>query len=134
MTIKALLIRFFIGYLVLLVAAGLVLSHLPIKGGSWINTGILIGLVSWLCMSFGQKNKRYFTKNEKAAAVLGIVAIDLLLQFVLSLAALSGTGAKVGGGPLVFALAFTGLLHAALVYFFVGSTRKLLIKQKLIDA
>jgi hypothetical protein len=132
MTIKGLLLRFFLGYLALLIGAGLTLSYFGIKGGSWVNTGILIGLVYWVCMSFGQKNKRYFTKNEKIATVLGIIAIDLLLQFVLSAAALSGTNSNVGAGPLVFALGFVGLLHALVIYYFVGSSKKLLIKQNII--
>ena len=132
MTIKGLLLRFFLGYLALLVGAGLALNYFGIKGGSWVNTGILTGLVYWVCMSFGQKNKRYFTKNEKIATVLGIIAIDLFLQFVLSIAALSGTNSNVGAGPLVFALGFVGLLHALVIYYFVGSSKKLLIKQNII--
>jgi len=133
LTIKGLLFRFFIGYLVLLIVAGLTLSFFGIKGGSWVNTGILIGLIFWVCMSFGQKNGRYFTKSEKTTTVLGIIAIDLLLQLLLSLAATSGSSLNIGAGSLVFALIFVGLLHSVLIYYFVGSCKKHLIKQNIIS-
>ena len=133
MTVKGLLFRFFVGYLGLLIVAGLVLNHFGIKGGSWVNTGILIGIIFWVCMSFGQKNRRYFTKSEKTATVLGIIAIDLLLQFVLSVATISGSNLNVGAGPLIFALVFVGLLHSILIYYFVGSCEKHLIKQNIIN-
>ena len=133
MTVKGLLFRFFVGYLGLLIVAGLVLNHFGIKGGSWVHTGILIGIIFWVCMSFGQKNRRYFTKSEKTATVLGIIAIDLLLQFVLSVATISGSNLNVGAGPLIFALVFVGLLHSILIYYFVGSCEKHLIKQNIIN-
>lgn len=133
MTVKGLLFRFFVGYLVLLIVAGLTLSHFGIKGGTWVDTGILFGLIFWVCMSFGQKNGRYFTKSEKTTTVLGIIAIDLLLQFLLSLAAISGSNLNVGAGSLAFALVFVGLLHSALIYYSVGSCEKYLIKQNIIN-
>ena len=132
MTIKGLLLRFFLGYLVLIIVAGVILNYFSLKGGSWINTGILIGLVFWVCLSFGQKNKRYFTKDEKIATVLGMIAIDLLLQILLSVAALSATDAHLGVTPFVLALGFIGLLHGLVIYYFVGSIKKIMIKQKII--
>jgi hypothetical protein len=133
LTVKGFLLRFFLSYFVLLVVAGLTLSHFGIKGGSWVNTGILIGLVYWGCMSFGQKNGRYFTKNEKIVIVLGVIAIDLLLQFVFSVAAVSALKAGTGAGPLIFALGFVGLLHALLIYYFVGLCEKHLTKTNIIN-
>ena len=133
MTIKGLLLRFFLGYLALLIVAGLTLSYFEIKSNSGLNTGILVGIIYWVCFSFGQKNGRYFTKREKTTVVIGLIAIDLILQLLLSLAALSGKNLSLGADPLVFALGFVGLLHALVIYYFVGSFEKVLIKQKVIN-
>jgi len=133
MTIKSLLIRFFLSYVALLIIVGITLSYLGIKGGSWANTGILIGLLYWVCMSFGQKNKRYFTKNEKIATVIGIIVIDLVVQALLTTSALSSQGRNISLGSLAFALSFVGLLHAVMIYYFVSSSKKILIKQNIIS-
>lgn len=133
MTITGLLLRFFLGYVGLLAGASLTLGYLGIKGGSWINTGVLIGMVYWVCMSFGQKNKRYFTQQEKVIAVVGMLAIDVMLQLLISLAVFSEKQSTVGAGPIIFAVGFVGFLHAVVIYYFVSSSRKIMIKQNIID-
>ena len=132
MTLKGLLLRFFLGYLALLIVAGLTLSYFEIKGNSGLNVGILAGMIYWVCFSFGQKNGRYFTKREKTTVVIGLIAIDIILQLLLSLAALLDQNLSPSAGPLIFALGFVGLLHALVIYYFVGTIEKMLIKQKVI--
>ena len=133
MTIKGVLLRFFLIYSVLLILAGLVMGHFGIKGSSGVNIGILAGCVMWVCGAFGKKNRRYFSRNEKTMVVLGILAIDLLLQFIFAAAALAQSSLEMKAGALLVAVAFIGVLHAIAIYFFVGFARRPLVKQGIIS-
>lgn len=129
MSIAALLLRFGIAYVVLLVVVGVLLHLFGIQGNSGANTAALLGAVMWACLSFAKKNERYFSKNEKRRAVLGMVAIDLVIQagFSFALAALDPRPLPFGG--LVLVLLFLGVLHAAVIYFFVGLAGRQFAKQ-----
>jgi membrane protease YdiL (CAAX protease family) len=73
MSIPALLVRFTVIYVVLLVLIAVALNALGIKGNSGVNTAALLGAVMWTCFSFASKNKRYFSKEEKTRVVLGML-------------------------------------------------------------
>ena len=132
MTVKGLLLRFLLIYFMLLSLGGLIIDYFNIQAGSWINISILIGLVYWLCISFGKKNKRYFTKNEKRATILGIVTIDMLLQLIVGIVYIYSTNTKLNSAVLVTIISSIGLLHILIVYYLVGSIKKILIKQNVI--
>lgn len=133
MSIKGVLLRFFLFYTVLIVVAGLVMNHFGIKQSSGVNFGILAGCVFWVCGAFGKKNGRYFSRSEKTAVVLGLVVIDITLQLLFTAAALSQTPTGVSAGALIFAVGFVGSLHAIAIYFFVSFAKKPLIKQGVIS-
>jgi len=133
MTIKGVLWRFALAYVVAAIAAGTVLNMLGIKGGTGVNVGLLAGCTLWVCIAFGKANGRYFTSSEKTLAVTGMIVIDLALQLVVMLATLSQRTAGLHAGAMLFALAFVGLLHAVAIYFFVGMAGKQLAKQGLVE-
>jgi hypothetical protein len=134
MSIKGVLWRFALAYLAVVIAAGIALNYFGVEGGSWVNIAALAACVSWVCTAFGKANGRYFTSSEKTAAVIGLLAIDLVLQFVVTFAvALSRGPSQANSGALVFALVFVGALHAVAIYFFVGMTGKSLAKQGVIS-
>jgi hypothetical protein len=126
MSIAGVLVRFVLAYVLLMVAAGVVMNLLGIKSNSGVNVGILIGATLWPCMAFGQKNGRYFTPSEKTVVVLGMIAIDLALQLVVLLA----MGGKMNSKVLLGALAFVGALHAIGIYVVVGWGSRMLEKQQ----
>lgn len=132
MTIKGVLLRFLLVYTVSIIAAGLLMSHWGIKG-SGVNIAILAGCVAWVCGAFGKKNGRYFSGKEKAAVVLGLIAIDLSLQLLFGAAALSRSPSGVSTDALIFAVGFVGILHAAAIYLFVSVAKRPLIKQGVIN-
>lgn len=132
MTVKGLLLRFFLSYFMLLSLGGLIIDYFNIEAGSWVNISILIGLVYWICISFGKKNKRYFTKGEKRATILGIITIDMLLQFIVGLVYIYGTNTKLNISVLVSIVSSIGLFHMLIVYYLVSSIKKILIKQNVI--
>ena len=129
MSIPKLLFRFGIAYLVLLVVVGVVLYLFGVPGNSGANTAALLGAVMWACLSFAQKNQRYFEGQEKRRVVLGMVVIDLVIQaaFTLGVAALDPRPLSLGALALV--LLFLGALHALVIYFFIGLAGRQFAKQ-----
>lgn len=128
MTIMGLLLRFFLVYLVAIIGAGYLFSYLEIKA-SGINIAILIGCIIWLCGSFGKKNGRYFTGNEKTAVILGILVIDIAYQLIFGIATILYKNPNTELKTLAISTALVGFLHLIVIYFIVGSTKKMLIKQ-----
>jgi len=121
LTVRGLLGRFGAAYLLLLVILGLALNLFGVKANAGVNTAALLGAVMWVCMAFGRKNGRYLARNEKTRAVLGMIAIDLAIQAAVSVsAALAAGAALLQLGPMLLVLLFVGLLHAGVIYFFVG--------------
>ena len=132
MTIKVLLLRFFLIYTGLMVLVGVILSLLQINGSSGVNIGVLIGAITWVCTSFAKKNGRYFSKKEKAAVVFGMLAIDLLIQFLQSLIALTQTPGPTNFAAIFFALTVVGVLDLLAIYLFVSIEKRFLVKQGII--
>lgn len=128
MSISGVLWRFLGVYVLLMVIAGTVLSSLGVTSNSGVNVGILIGAVMWPCMTFGLKNKRYFTATEKTKVVWGMIGINLVLQLLVGGAVLAMAG-KLSFGAVVIALAVVGVLHSLGIAYFVGVCGKLLDKQ-----
>jgi hypothetical protein len=132
MTIKGMMLRFFLVYPLLLIAAGILMKYII---GYGINTGlsfgILFGCIMWFCISFRKKNGRYFSDKEKYTVIAGFFAIDLLFQLLFGLAAFaklpsnSMTALFIGIGILSF-------VRLIVIYAIVEITNKLLVKQKVI--
>jgi hypothetical protein len=127
MTISALLARFTVIYIALLIAAGALVSALGLKGGSGFNTAILMGAVMWSCMSFGKANGRYFEGSEKTRVILGILVINLFIQLAM-VALFAQSSIPLSSGFMLGVFIFIGLIHGAIIYFFVGFTGKQLSK------
>jgi uncharacterized membrane protein (UPF0136 family) len=130
-SIGRLLFRFGIVYGLLLITGGLVLSYFEAKSNSGLNTGILIGSVMWVCQDFAKRNRRYFTPGEKTKVVLGLLAVDVVLQLLLGMAALASVG--IGFTALLLGLLFVAVMHGILIYVGVGLMKKPLLKQGVID-
>lgn len=127
MSISGVLSRFFAVYVVLMICAAVAFPLFGITSNAGVNVGILIGAVMWPCIAFGKKNKRYFTVSEKSKVVWGMIGINLLLQLLVSGAALATEG-KLSVSALAFALVFVGVLHSLAIAYFVGSAGKNLDK------
>jgi hypothetical protein len=120
-------------YVTLVLITVLMSFYLSLKGGILLNTAILIGAVYWACLEFGKKNKRYFSKNEKMAVILGIIAVDLCLQFSLSLIAIYLGKSSIGFiRQVIFGLLLVCSLHALVIYHFVRSNEKFIAKKKML--
>ena len=125
MTIPGLLARFGAAYLLLLVVIAVALNLLGVNSSVGANTAALLGAVMWVCMAFGKKNGRYFTREEKTRAVLGMLVVDLAIQAVFSVGVGLFAGASVAQlGPMLLVLLFVGVLHALVIWFFVGFAGK----------
>jgi hypothetical protein len=125
MTLRGLLCRFAAAYVVLLVVVAVVLNLAGASSHTSGNVAALLAAVTWVCMDFAKKNGRYFTPEEKKRAVLGMLVIDLAMQAAVTVAAgpLSGVPA-LSLGPTALVLLFVGVLHAAVIWFFVGFAGK----------
>lgn len=134
MTIKAVLLKFFLSYFALTVIAGMAISHFGIESNHGVNIGILAGCIFWVCADFGRKNRRYFSSKEKKAVVLGMIAIDLLLQlFGLAIVILAQTTVS-NLNVLIFVSVFICAVHAIFIYYMAGLPKKFLLKAGLISS
>ncbi len=133
MTIKKALVSFFFLYLALLISASVAVSFLGIDAGSSINIGVLVGCVFWVCSTYGKKNGKYFEGKEKTKIVLGFSAINILIQFLLSLTLLPSGDLSTVLVSIIIAVVFIGIIHSLVVYFLVGMCKKMLIKNGTIN-
>ncbi|MFN7631815.1 MAG: ABZJ_00895 family protein [Cyanobacteriota bacterium] len=127
MSVKGVLLRFFLLYTMLFITAGLLSHYFNIRQNAGVNMGILAVSVYWVCYAFGKRNGRYFSKTEKTAVVFGLASINIALQFLFTAAALSQSPTGLSAVALLFAAGLIGSLHTVVIYFFVGLAKKLLI-------
>lgn len=122
MTVKDVLIRFVFAYFALIAASFFVSFYFAVRTGIGLNTLILFGVSYWACLSFGKKNGRGFTKNEKVAVVIGFIVVDVLLQSIFSAIAFFSAGPSVSIGQIAFGLGLVGVLDAAVIYYVVNQS------------
>lgn len=126
MTIPGLMMRFFLAYTVALVAAAFAMTAFKIPGSSGINTLVLAAVVVWVCMTYGKKNGQYLTSKQNIGVVIGFILIDLFLQMLFGIAAISQSSAGVNLGALLLAFGFFSIIHAVTILLFVRVAGKLL--------
>ncbi|KIQ29167.1 hypothetical protein RT97_19065 [Variovorax paradoxus] len=125
MTLRGLLWRFAAAYMVLLVVVALALNLAGASSSTSGNVAALLGAVMWVCMDFGKKNGRYFTSEEKKRAIAGMLVIDMAMQAVLTVSVGLSSGAPaLSLGPMSMVLLFIGVLHALVIWAFVGIAGK----------
>jgi len=88
--------------------------------------GIVVGLTNWLCISFGKKNRRYFSLLKKHLTIVLMVLAIFCLQFLFLLAWPELIGQN--NGLLILSIIF-GLifLHVPFIYLAFGTCKKHLI-------
>jgi hypothetical protein len=124
-TLRGLLWRFAAAYLVLLIVVGLALNLAGASSSTGGNVAALLAAVTWVCLDFAKKNGRYFTREEKQRAIVGMLAIDMAMQAVVTVAIGLFAGASgLSLGPALLVLLFVGVLHALVIWFFVGFAGK----------
>lgn len=129
MTLRGFLVRFTLIYIGLLMLIGAAFHLLGATAGSSGNVGALIGAVMGACMWFGRANKRYFSDAEKRSAVVGMVAVDAVLQLAVAAFALGGFRASSGASLMGLVLVFVIGLHALVIWYFTGWTGKQLARE-----
>jgi hypothetical protein len=127
MSVRQLLVRFALIHAVLLTALSVVLSMFGAQRPTAGSTPILIGVVIGCCVWFGRANRRGFTRAERRDVVLGMLAIDTVLQALFTLPLLRQEG--VSAGAVLFGLAFVAMLHFAAIWVFVGFAGKLVAQR-----
>jgi hypothetical protein len=104
MSVAGLLVRFTGIYVLLLIAIVAVKSLLSIEGGQ-VNlialAGATLGSIHW----FSRRNRRALAKGELRNAILGMLAVDVALQLVLTVGTLAAAG---GGLPLTVLVVIIG--------------------------
>lgn len=128
MSLRQFLVRFALIHAVLLTALSLLLSMFGAQRPTAGSTPVLIGVVIGCCVWFGRANRRWFTRDERRDAVLGMLVIDTVLQALFTLPLLAQQG-SVAAGAILFGLAFVAMLHFAAIWVFVGFAGKLVARQ-----
>lgn len=130
MAINRVLFRFLLIYCVLLLGVGFVLQSLGIKSNSGAGAGVFVVSLCWVCYSFANNNKRYFTGSEKKIVVFGMVLIALIFQGLVGYMLIPGPELPLMWNKYFFILfVFIAALHTIGAYWFVGFVGKMLAKQ-----
>ena len=113
MTLRGLLVRFCITYILFLVVAMMLLPFFGTKSTALVSTAALLAAVLHSGQAFLQRNGRYLTRREKWQAWSGIMSIDMVLQIVVPLLLLAGTASNFTAHlvGLIPSLAFVAILH-----------------------
>ena len=111
--------RFALAYLAGVLAVGFLLHRLGIDGGGWANLAVLAACVTGVCRAYGRANGEYFDSSEEISVVFGLLAIDLVLQALVT--GLS-VNANLQAGPFVLILIAVGAMHLLGIYIFVKFT------------
>lgn len=129
MTLAGVFLRFFLAYVVLVVAAAVTFQLIGVPMNSGLNVAVLIGAVLWPCMAFATKNGRYFDEAEKKKVFWGMAAINLALQLLIGGGALAAQG-KLSMGALLVAAAIVTVVHSIVIYYFIGAAGRMHAKQE----
>ncbi len=131
MTIRGLLLRFSIAFVLVLVASALFFPFFSTKSLTTINTAALLPSTLYACMVFARENKRFLTRRERWQAWGGILGIDMLVQAALSLWLLVGSSGPTTTPPvqLVGSLVFIALLHGVLTLAFIAMAGKVFVQK-----
>lgn len=129
MSLSGFFIRFAIVYVGALFTIGMIVSLLGAKSVSAGGTAALLATVMGVCYWFAVSNKRYFTAQEKVKAILGMTLIDMGLQTLIALIALSAKVGMVNLGALGATVLFIGVLHALVIWIFVSFTGRRYAKE-----
>lgn len=114
MSIAGLLVRFAGIYVGLMIAIMVVMSALDInlgQGNTLILLGATMGAVSW----FHSRNRRALAKGEFRNAVIGIWAVDMAFQLIVTLGTLTAAGAPLASEYMVAFLGTVGLMHGVAI-------------------
>ena len=134
MTIPNLLLRFLLVYVGLMVLAWAILVLLRFENFVGLDAAMLFGAITIVSTQFAKNNGRYFSNEEKTKVILGMLSIDLVLQFLLSILPAMLPGRQIPPpGKLLFMLALVGGLHFLAISLFVTLERRFLIKKGLIE-
>jgi hypothetical protein len=134
MTIPNLLLRFLLVYVGLMLLAWIVLVLLRFENFVGLDAAMLFGAITIVSTQYAKKNGCYFSNEEKTKVILGMLSIDLVLQFLLLvLPALLPGGRIPPAGKMLFMLAVVGGLHFLAISLFVTLERRFLVKKGLIE-
>lgn len=134
MTLTGVFVRFAPIYLGLLIAAGFVLSMLDVGRVPGVGVAMLLGSVMWVCTAFAKRNGRYFDEAEKKKVKLGLTLIAVAVDLLLVPVALASRDIAIDAKLLAFTLAFSALINACVVIWFVNATEKNLLKRRILPA
>lgn len=132
MTLRGLLVRFCITYILFLVVAMMLLPFFGTKSTALVSTAALLAAVLHSGQAFLQRNGRYLTRREKWQAWSGIMSIDVVLQAVLPLVLLAGTASNFTDHlfSLIPSLAFVVILHGLAALLALVLAGKIVARKK----
>ena len=131
MTIRALILRFTVAYVLSLLCAFLLVVYFRNSSTLIIMTAALAASTFYVCQAFCWKNGRVFSRWEMFQAWLAFLAIDLVLQGVVVLSFV-GTAQENIARLKQFAaggFVFTALFHGVCIYAFIFLAGKVTAKK-----
>lgn len=128
MTIKAVVLRYLLTYVGLLLLLGQLLSMLGVGANEGVFIGLLAGAGLWPCLVFGRRNGRYFDRGEKTTVISAFLLIDLLFQILFGNILLPGMAPLV---EVLLAFAMVAVLHAVVLTLIVQWAGRMLASKGL---
>ena len=133
MTIRALILRFTVAYLLSLIFAFLLVVYFRNSSTLTVMTAALAASTFYVCQAFCRKNGRVFSRREMLQVWAAFLAIDIVLQGAAVLSFV-GTAQEniarlqqfVAGGFI-----FTALFHGVCIFLFIFLAGKVASKKML---
>ena len=131
MTIRGLVLRFTVAYLVSLICGFLLFVYFRSSSTLVIMTAGLAASTLYVCQLFCRRNGRTFSKLETLQAWAAFLAIDIVLQ-LLTVVSWGGTVQESLARVKQFAaggLIFTALFHGICIYAFIVLAERVAVRK-----
>lgn len=127
MSIRGLLIRFGVAYVALIFVVGNLFGLLGIANGHGgeVNTVVLLATVMAVTMWFCQKNGRPMEPGEKRRAALGMWAIDMAFQALMTLFVLGPSNQGLMSRWVLAIFVVIAVVHGLLIFAVVRMASRL---------
>src|SRR5262245_58935125 len=135
MTLKGVLWRFALIYLIALIGVPYLIAHIGLTSGAGTLAGILLGSTLWPCIAFGRANGRSFAKSEKTKVVVVMTLIAIAPPLIYLIAQIAPDPRAKDVPLTVAALLIVTLVLSALcsiaIYFGIGIAARALANMDL---
>ena len=135
LSLKGLLWRFALCYALLLMLGGAMIHFVSAQGSFAVHLSAFLAAAFYVCMLFGERNQRYFSRREKYLVFASFWLLDrvfhaLLIGYLFAERLVANPSLA---SALLNAFLAIGALHGIALWVFIGLAKTLLLKKNIIS-